>query len=338
MSLRPTSADTAQQRRTARTALRPPAGSAEGHPAARLLPDPGEYSACSSSFSAAVSSASPSCRSSGCCAAHVLHGTRIQPLQNRQHLMPQYVPGSIILPGWWNPPHRARCVPRRKPPSPPGSLPERGAESRPAPPGIPARPLQSRAPQEIQQHGFRIVIGVMRRAESRRSPAAPSPGQKRIPQLPGRPPPGTAPPRAARARTSPLSGRQRGCPERRHQSRTKASSRSASAPRSWWLKWAAMGAKPVLHAPRRSSRCSRHMESSPPDTAAQHRPPRRHAAPCRQKRSGGIQLIRPRHTGSPAWQKVVYSGIHRSSTLPVSPWRFLATMHSAMLRFSESSL
>ena len=36
--------------------------------------------------------------------------------------------------------------------------------------------------------------------------------------------------------------------------------------------------------------------------------------------------------------KVVYSGIQRSSTLPVSPWRFLATMHSAMLCFSESSL
>ena len=34
----------------------------------------------------------------------------------------------------------------------------------------------------------------------------------------------------------------------------------------------------------------------------------------------------------------VYSGIQRSSTLPVSPWRFLATMHSAILRFSESSL
>ena len=37
-------------------------------------------------------------------------------------------------------------------------------------------------------------------------------------------------------------------------------------------------------------------------------------------------------------ENVVYSGIQRSSTLPVSPWRFLATMHSAMLCFSESSL
>ena len=37
-------------------------------------------------------------------------------------------------------------------------------------------------------------------------------------------------------------------------------------------------------------------------------------------------------------RQVVYCGDQASSTLPVSPWRFLAMMHSAMLRFSESSL
>ena len=36
--------------------------------------------------------------------------------------------------------------------------------------------------------------------------------------------------------------------------------------------------------------------------------------------------------------KVVYSGTHRRGTFPVSPWRFFATIHSAMFLFSDSSL
>ena len=60
--------------------------------------------------------------------------------------------------------------------------------------------------------------------------------------------------------------------------------------------------------------------------------------PARHPRGQVQGLTHPRHSGSPACRSAVYSGIQRSSTLPVSPWRFLATMHSATLRFSASLL
>ena len=130
-----------------------------------------------------------------------------------------------------------------------------------------------------------------------------------------------------------------------HQSRTKVSSRSASAPRSWWLKWAAT-TRPSRSRHHRSSRSSRHMESSPPDTAHRAGRPRPGSTHRGQRDSSSSMSVphlsqnRPQ-SSSYLVSKVenwVYSGIHRSSTLPVSPWRFFATMHSAMLCFSESSL
>ena len=44
-----------------------------------------------------------------------------------------------------------------------------------------------------------------------------------------------------------------------------------------------------------------------------------------------------RNISSGAWNQVS-SGIQRSSTVPVSPWRFFATIHSTLLRFFKSSL
>ncbi len=110
------------------------------------------------------------------------------------------------------------------------------------------------------------------------------------------------------------------------------------------------------------------MESRPPDTAQRISPPAGSMSHffvnvwiliitsgslsllffCEQKKRSkrknfrGARCDCGRHSSSSNRSstvlKAVYSGVHRRGTLPVSPWRFLATMHSAMFRFSVSSL
>ncbi len=66
-----------------------------------------------------------------------------------------------------------------------------------------------------------------------------------------------------------------------------------------------------------------------------------HGSSLQKESGGGRNKIRPARQYSVCLRsmeaKVVYSGSHCSSTVPVSPWRFLAMMHSARLWSSVSS-
>ena len=93
-------------------------------------------------------------------AAHILHGPRVQLPQNRQNLMAQHVPRRVVHPvgGIFHIGDVMRPGIIRQLLT--GHLQERPQEILPFRRDA-GEPPQPRPPQEIQQHGFRIVIGVV---------------------------------------------------------------------------------------------------------------------------------------------------------------------------------